>query len=84
MRPELRITFLDVGQGDAAVVEFPGSEVLVVDGGGFPGTTFDPGEAVVARFRWSRKITRIDYVAMSHADIDHAGGPPRRCHRGPI
>jgi competence protein ComEC len=73
-RPALRVTFLDVGQGDAAVVEFPGSAVLVVDGGGFAGSDFDPGEAVVAPFLWSRKIGRVDYVAMSHAEIDHAGG----------
>jgi competence protein ComEC len=73
-RPVLRVTFLDVGQGDAAVVEFPGSKVLVIDGGGFAGSPFDPGEAVVAPFLWSRKIGRVDYVAMSHADVDHAGG----------
>jgi len=75
-RPTLRVTFLDVGQGDAAVVEFPGSAVLVVDGGGFEGSDFDLGEAVVAPFLWSRKIGRVDYVAMSHAEIDHAGGLP--------
>jgi competence protein ComEC len=73
-RPDLRVTFLDVGQGDAAVVEFPGHRVLVVDGGGFPGGALDPGEAAVARYLWSRKILRIDYLAMSHADVDHAGG----------
>jgi competence protein ComEC len=73
-RPNLRVTFLDVGQGDAAVVEFPGSAVLLVDGGGFPRTDFDPGEAIVARYLWARKIARVDFVAMSHADLDHAGG----------
>jgi competence protein ComEC len=75
-RPTLRVTFLDVGQGDAAVVEFPGSAVLVVDGGGFAGSSFDVGERVVARYLWSRKIRRVDYVAMTHADFDHAGGLP--------
>jgi competence protein ComEC len=73
-RPRLRVTFLDVGQGDAAVVEFPGSAVLLVDGGGFPRTDFDPGQAIVARYLWGRKIGRVDFVAMSHADLDHAGG----------
>ncbi len=75
-RSTLRVTFLDVGQGDATVVEFPGSAVLVVDGGGFAGSSFDVGEAVVARYLWSRKIRRVDYVAMTHADFDHAGGLP--------
>jgi competence protein ComEC len=73
-RPSLRVTFLDVGQGDATVVEFPGSAVLLVDGGGFPRTDFDPGQAIVARYLWARKIGRVDFVAMSHADLDHAGG----------
>jgi competence protein ComEC len=73
-RSRLRVTFLDVGQGDAAVVEFPGSAVLLVDGGGFPRTDFDPGQAIVARYLWARKIGRVDFVAMSHADLDHAGG----------
>jgi len=73
-RPRLRVAFLDVGQGDAAVVEFPGSAVLLIDGGGFPRTEFDPGQAIVARYLWGRKIGRVDFVAMSHADLDHAGG----------
>lgn len=73
-RAGLRVTFLDVGQGDSAVVEFPGSRVLVVDGGGFGGSDFDTGEAIVAPFLWSRKIGRVDYVAMSHPEVDHAGG----------
>jgi competence protein ComEC len=73
-RPELRVTFLDVGQGDAAVVEFPGSAVVVIDGGGFPGSDFDVGARVVAPFLWQRKVARLDAVAMSHGDADHAGG----------
>ncbi len=73
-RPELRVTFLDVGQGDAAVVEFPGSQVMVIDGGGFASEDFDSGEAIVARFLWSRKINRVDYLVMSHPQLDHFGG----------
>jgi competence protein ComEC len=74
-RPDsLRMAFLDVGQGDAAVVEFPDGQVLVVDGGGLAGSTLDVGEAVVARYLWFRRIGRVDFVAMSHADMDHAGG----------
>jgi len=53
---DLRVTFLDVGQGDAAVVEFPGSQVMVIDGGGFASDEFDAGEAILAPFLWSRKI----------------------------
>src|SRR5205814_7389396 len=72
----LRVTFLDVGQGDAAVLELPGGRVLVVDAGGFPGGDFDTGAAVVGPFLWSRKILRIDALAMTHAHPDHSGGLP--------
>jgi competence protein ComEC len=73
-REELRITFLDVGQGDAAVVELPGSQVMVIDGGGFASENFDAGEALLAPFLWSRKIQRVDTLVLSHPQLDHYGG----------
>ncbi len=71
--PSLRVTFLSVGEGDAAVVRFPGSRVMLVDGGG-GWRNFDMGERVVARYLWSRKIMRVDWLALSHPDHDHFGG----------
>ncbi len=71
--PTLRVTFLSVGQGDAAVVELPRGGVLVVDGGGFAGD-FDPGERVIAPFLRARKILRLDVLALSHSQLDHYGG----------
>ncbi|HEX4211028.1 MAG TPA: DNA internalization-related competence protein ComEC/Rec2 [Candidatus Binataceae bacterium] len=73
-RRDLRITFLSVGEGDAAVVRFPGSRVMLIDGGGAFGGTFDPGERLVAPYLWSQKIMRVDYVVVSHPDRDHFGG----------
>jgi competence protein ComEC len=72
----LRVTFLDVGQGDGAVAELPGGKVVVIDAGGFPGSDFDTGEAVVAPFLGARKIGRLEAVAMTHAHPDHSGGLP--------
>jgi competence protein ComEC len=70
---DLRVTFLSVGQGDCAVVRFPGARVMLIDGGGELGE-FDPGEQIVAPYLWSRKIMRVDYLALSHPELDHFGG----------
>jgi competence protein ComEC len=70
----LRVTFLSVGEGDAAVVRFPGARVMLIDAGGaWPGG-FDFGERVVARYLWGEKIMRVDYLVVSHPDLDHFGG----------
>jgi competence protein ComEC len=70
----VRVTFLDVGQGDAAVAELADGAVMVIDAGGFPGSDFDTGAAVVGPFLWARKIRRLDALVMTHAHPDHAGG----------
>ncbi len=69
----VRVTFLSVGQGDAAVIELPHGRVMVVDGGGLPGP-FDPGARVVGPFLRSRKIQRLDVMALSHPQHDHYEG----------
>ena len=73
-RNELRVTHLNVGQGDAAVVELPGSKIILIDAGGTATSDFDTGEAIVAPFLRSRKIQRVDYLVVTHARIDHYGG----------
>jgi competence protein ComEC len=73
-RNELRITHLNVGQGDSAVVELPGSKILLIDAGGTATSAFDTGEAIIAPFLRSRKIHRVDYLVVTHARIDHYGG----------
>jgi competence protein ComEC len=73
-RKELRVTHLNVGQGDAAVVELPGSKVLLIDAGGTAFGDFDTGEGIVGPFLRSRKILRVDYLMVSHPRIDHYGG----------
>ncbi|MEA2627432.1 MAG: competence protein ComEC [Candidatus Binatota bacterium] len=72
--PTLRLRFLDVGQGDAIVVELPRGGVLLVDAGGFRMSSFDPGERVVAPYLWSRKVLRLQAIAATHGDWDHQGG----------
>jgi competence protein ComEC len=80
----LRLFFLDVGQGDSAVIQFPDARAWVIDAGGLrtnspqleDASPFDTGEALVSRFLWSRWIVRLDRAVLTHPHQDHAGGMP--------
>jgi len=67
----LRITFLDVGQGDSAVIELPDKRVMLIDGGE---EAYDVGRRVVAPYLWSNGIRKVDYMVLSHPHPDHYGG----------
>jgi competence protein ComEC len=71
---DLRVTFLDIGQGDAAVIEAPGGRVMLIDGGGVRDGLFDTGARIVEPFLRARGIDRIDIVALSHPHPDHLNG----------
>jgi competence protein ComEC len=85
-RDELRAAFVDVGQGDAAVIELPGGGVWLIDGGGLPYSLpvrdrdtarrlgEAPGREGVARYLAERRIRRIDLAILSHAHPDHYRG----------
>lgn len=81
----LRVDFLDVGQGDAALVTFPDGTTMLIDGGGRrryeddENPDFTPdfqgvGETVVSPFLWTRGLTRIDFLLATHGDADHVQG----------
>lgn len=72
----LRVWVLDVGQGSSAVARLPDGRVVVVDGGGWPGSDFDFGRNVTGPFLWSRGFSKVHIIACSHGDQDHAGGLP--------
>jgi competence protein ComEC len=71
----LHVDFLDVGQGDSALVTMPDGTTMLVDGGG---NIFDAtrriGETVVSEYLWWRGLDAIDYVLVTHADADHIDG----------
>jgi competence protein ComEC len=71
--PDLIVTFLDIGQGDAAVIEAPGA-VMLIDGGGVRDGSFDTGARIVEPFLRARGIGRVDVVALSHPHPDHLNG----------
>ncbi len=72
--PDLEVTFLDVGQGDSIFLRFPGGDTLLVDGGDAREGGGDSGLQVIAPFLWSQGITHLDAVAVTHPEMDHAGG----------
>jgi len=74
-RQDLRVTMIDVGQGSAVLLEFPGGATALVDGGGFADSAaFDVGGRVVAPLLWHRKIATIDTLILTHPNSDHVNG----------
>jgi competence protein ComEC len=78
--PTLYVTFLDVGQGDSALVELPPRggrepERILIDGGGaLPPGGRDPGVWAVVPYLRHRGIHHLDVVVVSHPHPDHVGG----------
>ena len=68
-----RVTFLDVGQGDSALLELPDGQTVLIDGGARH-ERFDVGRSVVAPFLWNRGVSHLDHVIGTHQQMDHVGG----------
>jgi competence protein ComEC len=66
---DLRVTLVDVGVGDAILVQTPGGRHILVDGG-YPG----PGNSVLVPYLKSRGVQRLHQVVATHQDLDHTGG----------
>lgn len=72
--PELRCSFIAVGHGSSTLVEPPGGGAILVDAGalGSPERAAD----TIARVLWSRGITKIDLLLLTHPDVDHYNAVP--------
>ncbi|MFT5789975.1 MAG: competence protein ComEC [Shewanella sp.] len=68
-----KVHLLDVGQGLSAVIERNGRAIIYDTGARF-GTNFSYAERIVLPFLKSKGINHVDYLVVSHADNDHAGG----------
>ena len=79
---ELRVTILSVGHGLATVIELPTGEVILYDAGN--SGDGKRAERTVEQYLWSRQISRIDAVVVSHADHDHFSGLYGLLERFPV
>jgi competence protein ComEC len=73
-RGGLEVTFLSVGQGDAAVLRLPDGAVVLVDGGGAAEGGADPGARDVVPFLRDLGVRRLAAVFVSHPHPDHVLG----------
>ncbi|MGG3737523.1 S-layer homology domain-containing protein [Aeribacillus pallidus] len=65
---EMKVHFIDVGQGDSSLIVTPSSKVILIDGG-----KRTAGEKVVSYLKQAG-ISSIDLLVATHPDADHIGG----------
>ncbi len=82
---QLRVVFLDVGQGDSCVIQTPTGQVIVIDTGNrsLDGQD-DMGRRVVAPYLRSQGVQRVDLLLLTHPDLDHIGGADTLLDRFPV
>ena len=82
-RQPFTVYFIDVGQGDAALIITEDKKTILVDTGGLRGN-YDTGERIILPFLRYLGINRLDVLALSHGHHDHAGGAAAVARSMPI
>lgn len=72
----VKVHFIDVGQGDAALITTPAGKAVLIDTGGVlqDKSDFDIGARVVVPYLKHYGVKEIEYLILTHAHEDHAGG----------
>ncbi len=73
---DLKLYFLDVGQGDASLLVTPRNKTVLIDGGGSVNSNFDVGKNILVPYILDRGFSKIDVVFISHFDNDHVRSYP--------
>ena len=71
---DLKIYFIDVGQGDSTLIITPTNKKILIDSGGAETGNFDVGKSTLFPYLLDRGITTLDYICISHFDSDHCDG----------
>ena len=70
----LKIYFINVGQGDCTFILTPKGKTILVDGGGSEFGSYDVGKNTLLPYLLNRRVRKLDYIIISHFDSDHVGG----------
>lgn len=66
---QMEVHFIDVGQGDSTLVTCGGHAMLIDAGDDTKGTA-------IQNYLKKQKVTKLDYLILTHPDADHIGGAP--------
>jgi len=70
----LKVNFINIGEGDCILIEGPKKINILIDGGGTPQSDFDVGSKIVIPYLRRKGINEIDLLILTHPHLDHLEG----------
>jgi competence protein ComEC len=70
----LKVNFINVGEGDCILIEAPNKINILIDGGGTPQGDFDVGSKIVIPYLRRKGINKINLLVLTHPHLDHLEG----------
>ncbi len=70
----LKVTYIDVGQGDATLIITPNQQKILLDGGGNAGSPGSIGQYTLLPYLKAQGIDHLDMIISTHPDFDHIDG----------